>query len=140
MSHTDISSIRRALFQKRTNNIIVILFRFSVLGDAARLLMLKKSKHSKKVSEISTLNGQKILVCIKKQQNWLKILSLNNITLPNNSIFYVSYNSGNLLGTKNAWGALVKVSQLCSCSTLIQHVGYHSSWFFISFSKDTLFF
>ena len=69
MSHTDILSIRRALFQKRTNNIIVILFRFSVLGDAARLLMLKKSKYSKKVSEISTLNGQKILVCIKKQQN-----------------------------------------------------------------------
>ena len=48
MSHTDILSIRRALFQKRTNNIIVILFRFSVLGDAARLLMLKKSKYSKK--------------------------------------------------------------------------------------------
>ena len=69
MRHTNISSIRQALLQKRTNNMIVILFRFSVLGDAARLLMLKKSKHSKKVSEISTLNGQKILVCIKKQQN-----------------------------------------------------------------------
>ena len=88
----------------------------------------------------SSLNGQNILVFIKKQKKLIKIWPVNNFTSLNSNGFEVSDNSGNLLGTENALGVLVKVSQFCSCFTLTQHVGYHSSCFLISFSKETFFF
>ena len=56
------------------------------------------------------------------------------------NFFVISDNLSKGLGTKNAWGVLFKVSQFCSCFTETQHVGYHSSWFFMSISKKTFIF